>query len=441
MIVTNVTIGGGVAGAFDEGGAGSAGTAATSLARFTAVPADVPLRPKRLLKPSSRLQTARVVGPAEGDPNVNSYGQINVQFMWDRDGKFDAHSSCWIRMATPNAHANEGFWTAHRVGSEVLVDFIDGDIDRPVVVGALYNGHETQPYAQPGGQTRSTWKVRGIPGGSGYNEITFENSSGSEQIILHAQKDMNETILNDHTESIGNDQTDHVAHDQLITVGNDRTRTVANNESIDVTANQKIHVGGDQTTNVDGNQSNTIGVNQTDSVGSARSTSVGANDSNDRRGKRDEDGRASGLANGWRGAHPRGRRRGVDRRWRSSDEGRSRRRVHHSRWRPHESVGGDETVQVTGNRSVKVATANSLDVEKAMAMTVKEDFALKVGDNITVTMTKDGDVEIKTGEASISLKKDGTIAVKGKTLGLEASSDATLKGDNVVVKGSKVGIN
>ncbi len=434
FVVTDVSVGGGVEGAFGEGGGGRAAKASAGLSQFTAVDADTPLRPKRLPKPPSRLQTARVVGPNEGDPNVDKYGRINVQFMWDRDGKFDANSSCWIRMATPNAHANEGFWQAHRVGSEVLVDFIDGDIDRPVVIGALYNGRETQPYAQPGGVTRSTWKTRGIPGGSGFNEITFENSSGSEQIILHAQKDLNETILNDHNENIGNDQTSKIVTNQTIDVGKDRSLTVGNNETITIGNDQKIAIGSKQTT--------VIGASQTDSVGTARTVTVGSDDSTSVGGS------ASRVVGGSDTiAVGRARSTAVagaetlvvgGARSKTVGGGESTTIV----GKRSENIGGNDSLSVGGERQANVSKDDALTVGKGISITAGDTFSVTVGDTASLKLTKDGDIELAVGDSTLSMAKDGTITLKGKSVTVEASSDLTVKGDNVTVKGnSKVAVN
>lgn len=434
FIVTDVSIGAGVEGAFAGPGDGRDARATAGLSQFTAVSADTPIRPRRLAKPASRLQTARVVGPKDGDPNVDKYGRINVQFVWDRDGKFDANSSCWIRMATPNAHANEGFWQAHRVGSEVLVDFIDGDVDRPVVIGALYNGHETQPYAQPGGVTRSTWKTRGIPGGSGYNEITFENSSGSEQIILHAQKDLNETILNDHTESIGQDQSSSVGNNQKIKIAVNRNLDVGTDETIAVGHDQSITVGNNQTTIVKQAQKNDIRDTRTTTIKNDDSTTVGGDA---KRFVKGDDQliivgkRKMGVLDDEEKLVLGAQKLGVMKDQSTTVMGdRSAK------------VKGDDETEIGGERKVSVKKTNSLEVEKGMTVTVKEDYAIKVGDNITVTFSKSGDVELKTGDASITMSKDGTIDIKGKSVTVESSSDMAVKGDSVTVKGSsKVAIN
>ncbi len=237
--MTQVTFDGEVRGPSNGvGNTTGTGRAAVSLATFAAVPAGVPIRPERRAKPASRLQNARVVGPKEGDPFVDASGRIKVQFLWDRDGSFDEHSSCWIRMMTPSAHGDEGWFSAHKVGSEVLVDFIDGDIDRPVVIGALYNGTEKQPYAQPGQVSRSSWKVRSIPGGKGFNEITFENQAGGEQIIVHAQRDRTAHVLRNDTETIGANQTTMVAANQTSAIGASRTATVGADDSTTVSGNR-----------------------------------------------------------------------------------------------------------------------------------------------------------------------------------------------------------
>ncbi|HWL88957.1 MAG TPA: type VI secretion system tip protein TssI/VgrG, partial [Polyangiaceae bacterium] len=186
LVLTYIRMEGVVQGASQEGGF----LATTGLTTFTAVPAQVPIHPRRRPKPSSRLQSARVVGPTKNDPNVDDHGRVKVQFFWDRDGKFDDDSSCWIRMMTPVAHADEGFYQAHKVGSEVLVDFIDGDIDRPIVLGAVYNHGQPQPMALKGQVAKSTWKTRSIPGNEGYNELTQDNTAGKEEIFVHAQRDL-----------------------------------------------------------------------------------------------------------------------------------------------------------------------------------------------------------------------------------------------------------
>ncbi len=431
LVVTDVTLSGSVQGAFDQSGTSRGARTDLELVQFVAVLADTPIRPARKRKPLSRLQTARVVGPAEGDPNVDGFGRINVQFMWDRDGKFDQHSSCAIRMATPNAHASEGFWTAHRVGAEVLVDFLDGDIDRPIVIGAVYNGQEGQPYKQPGNQSRSTWKVRGIPGGTGYNEITFENKTGSEQIILHAQKDQNETILNDHNESIGANHTANVGSNQSVTIGSNQTISVGTDRSLSVGNNETISIGANETISIGANESAQIGANRT--------TQIGGDDSLTVMGSQTKMiavadtvlvGAARSLTAASEAVTVGTRVKTV-----AGDEtttvggGRT------------ESVGGDENITIGGQRGTSIGSNETLGVGSTYAIKAGEEYVLKVGDDASLTLTKDGDIVLKTGDSTLSLAKDGTITVKGKNVSVEASSEANIKGDKVALKGSTVAVN
>ncbi|HWL87875.1 MAG TPA: type VI secretion system tip protein TssI/VgrG [Polyangiaceae bacterium] len=247
LLLTNVTMDGAIQGALPDGG-GLRG--ATKLATFRAVPAETPIHPNRQRKPPSRLQTARVVGPKDGDPYVDEYGRVKVQFFWDRDGKFDEKSSCWVRMMSPVAHLDEGFWQAHKVGSEVVVGFIDDDIDRPMIMGAVYNTVQSQLYPLPKQVSKSVWRTNSIPGNGGHNEITQDNTAGSEEIYIHAQKNRRTVVLANHTETVGANQSITVGANQTITVGANRTDTVG--------ANETNHVVGVRTENVDKTEGVTV---------------------------------------------------------------------------------------------------------------------------------------------------------------------------------------
>jgi type VI secretion system secreted protein VgrG len=440
LVVTDVSLSGSVQGAFDQSSGARGPRTDVEIVRFIAVAADTPLRPARKKKPLARLQTARVVGPAEGDPNVDDSGRVNVQFMWDRDGKFDQHSSCAIRMATPNAHSGEGFWTALRVGSEVLVDFLDGDIDRPIIIGAVYNGQEGQPYKQPGGQSRSTWKVRGIPGGTGYNEITFENKTGSEQIILHAQKDQNETILNDHNENIGANHTAGIGSNQNVTIGANQTVSIGSNQTISVGADRSLSVTGNETISIGANETISIGANESAQIAANRTTAIGGDDSLTIAGSRTKmvavaDTVLVGAARSLTAASEAvtvGSRVKTVATSETTTVGGGR----------TETVGGDETISIAGQRGTTVGANETVGVGATFSITVADTYSLKVGDDACITLTKGGDIVLKTGDATLSMSKDGTIELKGKNVTVEASSDMGVKGDSVAVKGSsKVDIN
>src|SRR5690606_38589492 len=172
------------------------------------------------------------------------HGGIKVQFHWDREGQSDENSSCFVRVVQPWAGNGWGFVFLPRIGMEVAVNFVDGDPDRPMVVGCVYNGENVPPYGLPDDKTKSTVKTNSSPGGGGFNELRFEDAAGSEEIFIHAQKDFNEVVLNDHNTTVGNNQTNNVDVDQ--------TQTVHGNQSETVDGNQDMSVGGNRTVAVTG---------------------------------------------------------------------------------------------------------------------------------------------------------------------------------------------
>jgi type VI secretion system secreted protein VgrG len=203
---------------------------------FEAIPADVPLRPARTTAQPviAGTQTALVVGKSGEEIWTDKYGRVKVQFHWDQKGKNDENSSCWIRVAHGWAGQGWGAMFLPRVGQEVVVTFLDGDPDRPLITGAVYNAQQTVPYALPGEQTKSTIKSNTSKGGQGFNEIRFEDKKDSEEIFVQAQKDMNVAVKNDQSVKVGTSQQSGKGN-QTIDVYNDRSITVEQgNQSIDV---------------------------------------------------------------------------------------------------------------------------------------------------------------------------------------------------------------
>jgi type VI secretion system secreted protein VgrG len=203
---------------------------------FTAFPADVPFRPpRRTARPRVvGVQTAIVVGPSGQEIWTDQYGRVKVQFHWDQNGTKDENSSCWIRVAQNWAGTSWGAFTLPRIGQEVVVSFIDGDPDRPLVTGCVYNGDNPVPYTLPDEQTKTTIKSNSSQGGGGFNEIRFEDKKDGEQLFIQAQKDMLVTILNDRTETVD--------HDDTITVKNDRKLTISEgNATFTVSKGNETH--------------------------------------------------------------------------------------------------------------------------------------------------------------------------------------------------------
>jgi type VI secretion system secreted protein VgrG len=222
---------------------------------------DQPFRPSLTTpKPKvSGVESATVVGSAGEEIHTDEFGRIRVQFHWDREGQMDDNSSCWIHVNQPWGGAGYGGSNLPRVGQEVLVDFLGGDPDRPVVVGRVYTNLQKTPYKLPANKTQSGWKSNSTNNTGGYNEIMMEDQSGGELFRVQAEKDMHGLIKNDKQE----------------VVGRDRTRQVKRNEDVSVGKNRSKQIGENERTVVGQNQSSAVGVNRALQVGNINSTIVG----------------------------------------------------------------------------------------------------------------------------------------------------------------------
>jgi type VI secretion system secreted protein VgrG len=199
--------------------------------------------PRRTPRPTMRgLQTATVVGPPGEEVFPDEHARVKVQFHWDRAEPFDETSSCWVRVSQLWAGNGWGALFLPRVGHEVLVDFLEGDPDRPVVVGRIYTGENRPPYPLPQQKTRSTIKSESSIGGGGSNELRFEDLKGSEEIYLHAQKDWNTQIGNNLGETVGASRTSTIGSAETITVGGSRTVSVGGCDSTSVGATHSVTI-------------------------------------------------------------------------------------------------------------------------------------------------------------------------------------------------------
>jgi len=208
---------------------------------LTAIPASIPFKLDcRTSWPVMRgPQTAKVTGASGDEITTDQYGRIKVKFFWDRSDVSDDNSSCWVRVAQLWAGTGWGAMFIPRVGQEVVVDFLDGNPDRPLVVGSVYNANMTVPYGLPDNKTRSTIKSNSSTGGGGSNELYFEDKAGSEEVFFQAQKDYNKTVKNNETVKITNDTTTTVDQgNRAVTVsqGNDSLTVSQGNHKIDVSA-------------------------------------------------------------------------------------------------------------------------------------------------------------------------------------------------------------
>lgn len=244
---------------FRSGGSGGDGPAFQN--EFTCIPAKTLFRPQQqTLRPVVEgPQTAVVVGPAGEEIYVDDFGRVKCQFHWDRLGQRDQNSSCWIRVSQLHAGKNFGAIDIPRIGEEVIVSFLNGDPDFPIITGRVYNGANQVPFSLSGdgnaqnktrrGQISKTYK------GKGYNEVSMDDTPGKEQLRVQAQYNMNTTVKNDQTLFVGNNQSISVCGTQELTVGKTQTVTIGSDQSIGVGGKKEESIAKDFTLSVGGSWS------------------------------------------------------------------------------------------------------------------------------------------------------------------------------------------
>ncbi|OXI31043.1 type VI secretion system Vgr family protein [Burkholderia aenigmatica] len=221
-------------------------------------------------------QPAVVVGPEGEEIYTDEYGRVKVQFPWDRQGRHDEHSSCWIRVAQNWAGALWGHMAIPRIGQEVIVDFFDGDPDQPVITGRTYNRLQLPPYELPRHKTRMTIKSQ-THKGEGFNELRFEDEAGQEEIYVHAQRDQNIHVNHDETTFVGNDRSEQVEHDETIAIGNDRKETVGHDEQVTIGRDRRHDIGQDDFLTIGRNHTITTAKDRTEEVGNSRRDKTATN--------------------------------------------------------------------------------------------------------------------------------------------------------------------
>ena len=229
--------------------------------------------PRRTPKPIvNGGQTAFVVGPAGEEIFTDKYGRVKVQFHWDRDGAMDGNSSCWLRVAQSWAGKNWGMMFIPRIGMEVIVEFLEGDPDQPIITGCVYNAEAMPPYTLPDEKTKSTMKSDTTKGGGGFNEIRFEDKKGSEQIFVHGEKDIDVRNKNDRREWVGNDlhyivkrdQREKIERDTSLEVTRDQMEKIGRDHHLKVVGKEAIEIGDSLSLKVGGNVTEKFGANHSE---------------------------------------------------------------------------------------------------------------------------------------------------------------------------------
>jgi type VI secretion system secreted protein VgrG len=401
--------------------------------KLLAIPASVDYRPSRdTPKPLiTGPQTAIVTGPGGEEIYTDEFSRVKVHFHWHRHDNSDDKSSCWIRVSQYWAGKQWGAIHIPRIGQEVIVEFLEGDPDRPIITGRVYNGDNMPPYSLPANKTQSGIKSRSSLGGgtSNFNEIRMEDKKGAEQLYVHAEKNQDNIVENDETTSVGHDRTEDVGHnetihighdraetvghDETITIGNNRTESVGVNEVISIGSNRTETVGSNETVTIGANFSHTVGSNETKSVALMRVHTVGINEAITVGGAQETT--VGGFQANTIGASQ------------SNTIGSSQ----------TNTIGSDQSSDIGANQSTNIGKNQSTKVGDSRTTSVGKDDGLSVGKKLSIDA---GDqILIKTGAASILMKKDGTIQIKGKNITIEGSGQIQVKASkNVTVKGQKI---
>ena len=350
-------------------------------------------------------QTAVVVGPAGEEIWTDEYGRIKVQFHWDRLGSKDQNSSCWIRVATNWAGPGFGAISIPRIGHEVVVDFLNGDPDYPIVTGCVYNAANMPPWALPANATQSGIKTRSSKGGAAgagmkngpgdANAIRFEDKAGQEQLWLHAQKDQLTEVENDEDKWVGNDRRKTIDRDETNVIHRDRTETVDRDETITVHNNRTERVDHDEKISIGDNRNEDVGIDENISIGKNRSKTIGRNEKDK-------------IGNNW-----------------SIKVGSFKTETIGLAYM--QNVGLAKMVNIGAAYNVNVGAAMVVNVGLSQSTTVLVDRSVRVQGNQQTTVGKryaiqaGDELSITVGAASLVMKSDGTITINGKNIDVVGS--------------------
>ncbi len=386
---------------------------------FACLDAGVPYRPpRRTPRPRALAETAVVVGPSGEEIYPDKHGRVKVRFHWDREGKADEKASCWIRCAQVWAGPAWGASFVPRIGQEVVVRFLEGDPDQPLLVGAVYNGSHQPPIALPDDKTRSTLRTDSSPGSGGANELRFEDLKDAEEVHLHAQKDEAIEVLNDKRQEVRAVET--------LEVGKDRSQEIRGNQSLEVAEDDGTTVGSSQTLAVTGARTTAVGASHRETVARAQTVNVGGNRTIGVGGAATETAAAAAALNVGAGY------------------------VVNVGAAMNTAVGGLFSGQVGGARIEIVGATRGEVVGKDSEAQVAGDWEVEVGGSVGLGTGKDqndevaGAVEIETPKPAVWSAKEVkleadklSLVVGGKTaLSIDSSGNVTFGAANFSIDGT-----
>ncbi|MFO0554285.1 MAG: type VI secretion system tip protein TssI/VgrG [Polyangiaceae bacterium] len=358
-----------------------------------------PKLPERRLQHG--LETATVVGATEEEIHTDELGRVKVQFHWDIDGGLNDQSSAWLRVVQGWSGKHAGVQFIPRVGTEVVVGFLGGDTDRPVVMGSLYNGTHAPPFKLPAEKTRSGIRTSSTPGGVGHNELSFEDAAGREEVRIHAQRDLQEVVLHDRNMEVGADLNVVIAGNSMESVGGERVEVIRGGRASTVMGDASRHVVGAERAVVDGDRVEVVR-GMADLIAQRMST-----------------------------------------------------RVHESEERV---VLGDARATVSGDQAERVDGCVTLQVGKDEAQTsyaMHVEGLAELHGRAGASLTSEEEITLTCGRSSIRLTPDqielvaplvlftaeGAAAQLGKDkLRMRATSEATLMADTIVLRGERASV-
>ncbi|TOP05462.1 type VI secretion protein VgrG, partial [Vibrio parahaemolyticus] len=341
--------------------------------QFVCLPRDVTFRAPKMASPVvDGPQTAVVVGPAGEEIYTDEYGRIKVQFHWDRYAQSDEHSSCWLRVSQSMAAPNWGAVYLPRIGNEVIVTFLEGDPDRPLVTGAVYNGLHTPPYPLPENKTRTVFRTQSHKA-EGYNEMYFEDESDQEEVHFRAQKDMKTKVLNNRYRDIGNDEELKVGNNQENNILGDRKEVIDGHKTSITKQTFMEQVEEDVHVTYNANESEKIANNRDLYIDENRQTLIGKDDSLD--------------------------------------------------------VGQDQNTVIKASRSIDVGADDTHSIGNHLSVEVNGNTSIR-SDGETAVVSAD-EIKVLVGASSLVLKSSGNIHLNGTSITIDGASSVTATGGKV----------
>ncbi|TOK51432.1 type VI secretion system tip protein TssI/VgrG, partial [Vibrio parahaemolyticus] len=341
--------------------------------QLVCLPRDVTFRAPKMVSPViDGPQTAVVVGPAGEEIYTDEYGRIKVQFHWDRYAQSDEHSSCWLRVSQSMAAPNWGAVYLPRIGHEVIVTFLEGDPDRPLVTGAVYNGLHTPPYPLPENKTRTVFRTQSHKA-EGYNEMYFEDESDQEEVHFRAQKDMKTKVLNNRYRDIGNDEELKVGNNQENNILGDRKEVIDGHKTSITKQTFMERVEKDVHVTYNANESEKIANNRDLYIDENRQTLIGKDDSLD--------------------------------------------------------VGQDQNTVIKASRSIDVGADDTNNVGSNLSVEVNGNTSIR-SDGETAVVSAD-EIKVQVGASSLVLKSSGNIHLNGTSITIDGASNVTATGGKV----------